>query len=48
MTAPPKGGQLSKIDNQRMYGEIVTMTRCVAQLDKMPDVAIRGPEPRKF
>jgi hypothetical protein len=47
MTAPPKGGQISKIDNKRMNAEIATFARCVAQLDKMSASAIHGPETRK-
>lgn len=40
--APAKGGGLEKLDKRRMHGEIVTMTRCVAALDKMSAAEIKG------
>jgi hypothetical protein len=40
-TSPP-GGELDKLDPDKMYGEIVTFARCVAALDTMPAASIRA------
>jgi hypothetical protein len=45
MTAPEKDGQISKLNSDRMYGEIVTFAKCVAELDKMSLSSIKGPGP---
>jgi hypothetical protein len=40
--SPAKGGALNKLDKHRMHGEVVTLTRCVAALDKMTVAEIKG------
>jgi hypothetical protein len=39
---PRKGGAIDKLDKNRLHGEVVTFTRCVAALDKMSVSDIRG------
>jgi hypothetical protein len=40
--SPVKGGGLEKLDKNRLHGEVVTLTRCVAALDKMTVAEIKG------
>jgi hypothetical protein len=40
--APAKGGGLEKLDKRRLHGEVTTMARCVAALDKMTVAEIKG------
>jgi hypothetical protein len=40
--APAKGGGLEKLDKRRLHGEVTTMARCVAALDKMTIAEIKG------
>lgn len=41
--APARGRDLlAKLDKKRMHGEVVTMARCVAALDKMSAAEIKG------
>jgi hypothetical protein len=40
--APAKGGGLEKLDKRRLHGEVTTMARCVAALDKMSVAEIKG------
>ncbi|HLJ50502.1 MAG TPA: hypothetical protein VKU01_31030 [Bryobacteraceae bacterium] len=39
---PVKGGAIDKLDKHRLHGEVVTLARCVAALDKMTVEEIRG------
>jgi hypothetical protein len=41
---PVKSGAIDKLDKNRLHGEVVTFTRCVAALDKMTIAEIRGEE----
>jgi hypothetical protein len=38
----PRGGEIDKLNPEKMYGEIVTFARCVAALDTMSAAAIRA------
>jgi hypothetical protein len=38
----PRGGEVGKVDPDKMYGEIVTFARCVAALDTMSAASIRA------
>jgi hypothetical protein len=38
----PRGGEIAKVNPDKMYGEIVTFARCVAALDVMSAASIRA------